>query len=96
MEAGGPDSTSRSLCTIKRAGQDRRTTALWVQDAWRFASQYKLTLGGRLENWRAYDGYNLNDNCYEQRRHHLDQQHGAANAGLEAVQALFTESGAGL
>jgi iron complex outermembrane receptor protein len=53
----GPDATS-SLYT---AGQGTtRTTALWAQDAWRFAPGFKLTLGGRLESWRAFDGYNLN------------------------------------
>jgi iron complex outermembrane receptor protein len=35
------------------------TTALWAQDAWKFAPQFKLTLGGRLEGWRAIDGFNL-------------------------------------
>ena len=53
----GADTTS----SLYSSGQGKtQTTALWVQDAWRFASQYKLTLGGRLENWRAYDGFNLN------------------------------------
>ena len=36
-----------------------RTYALWVQDAWRIAPRYKLTLGGRQENWRAYNGLNF-------------------------------------
>jgi iron complex outermembrane receptor protein len=36
-----------------------RTDAAWVQDAWRLAPQYKLTLGGRYESWRAYDGLNF-------------------------------------
>ena len=36
-----------------------QTLALWMQDAWRFAPSFKLTLGGRLEGWRAFDGYNL-------------------------------------
>ncbi len=35
------------------------TNALWVQDAWRFAKQYKLTIGGRQEYWRGYDGVNF-------------------------------------
>jgi iron complex outermembrane receptor protein len=35
------------------------TVAVWVQDAWRFAPEWKLTLGGRWENWRAFDGFNL-------------------------------------
>lgn len=37
-----------------------QTVAVWAQDAWRFAPQWKLTLGGRWENWRAFDGFNLN------------------------------------
>ena len=36
-----------------------RTEALWIQDAWRFAPQFKLTLGGRQEFWRGYDGLNF-------------------------------------
>ncbi|WP_034992660.1 TonB-dependent receptor [Beijerinckia mobilis] len=35
------------------------TKALWAQDAWRFAPGFKLTLGGRLEQWEALGGYNL-------------------------------------
>lgn len=35
-----------------------QTNALWAQDAWRFAPALKATLGGRLESWRAWDGYN--------------------------------------
>lgn len=35
------------------------TQALWLQDAWRFAPDFKLTLGGRLENWKASEGFNL-------------------------------------
>ncbi|HEV8519746.1 MAG TPA: TonB-dependent receptor [Burkholderiales bacterium] len=35
------------------------TNALWIQDAWRFAPQFKLTLGARAESWRAFDGFNF-------------------------------------
>jgi iron complex outermembrane receptor protein len=38
---------------------ETRTGALWFQDAWRIFTNLKLTLGGRLETWRALDGYNL-------------------------------------
>ncbi len=38
---------------------ETRTGALWVQDAWKFAPDWKLTLGGRLETWRAFGGFNL-------------------------------------
>ena len=39
-----------------------RTGALWAQDAWRIVPSLKLTVGGRYENWRAFDGYNANGN----------------------------------
>jgi len=39
---------------------ETRTDALWLQDAWRITPNWKLTLGGRLENWHALDGYNIN------------------------------------
>jgi iron complex outermembrane recepter protein len=39
---------------------ETRTGALWVQDAWKIVPSLKLTLGGRLETWRALDGFNLN------------------------------------
>ncbi len=39
---------------------ETRTDALWLQDAWKIVPNLKLTLGGRLETWRALDGFNLN------------------------------------
>jgi iron complex outermembrane recepter protein len=39
---------------------ETRTGALWLQDAWKIEPNLKLTLGGRLETWRAFDGFNLN------------------------------------
>lgn len=53
---GGPDSTN-TLYTSS-AGTTR-TLGVWAQDAWRFAPNWKLTTGVRLEDWRAYDGFNL-------------------------------------
>ncbi len=51
----GPDSTG----TLYSRGDGKtQTFALWAQDAWRFAPQFKLTLGARWETWRAFDGYN--------------------------------------
>ncbi len=41
---------------------ETRTGALWLQDAWKIAPNLKLTLGGRLEDWRALDGFNVNPN----------------------------------
>jgi iron complex outermembrane recepter protein len=32
--------------------------AVWLQDVWRVATAFKLTLGGRYEYWRAYHGFN--------------------------------------
>ncbi|SNR92351.1 iron complex outermembrane recepter protein [Methylobacillus rhizosphaerae] len=37
---------------------DTLTQALYLQDAWRWNDQWKLTMGGRYEYWRAYDGQN--------------------------------------
>ena len=34
------------------------TSAVWAQDAWRLAQDWKATLGGRYEWWRAFGGYN--------------------------------------
>jgi iron complex outermembrane receptor protein len=39
-----------------------QTSALWLQDVWRFAPALKATLGGRYEWWRAYDGVNATAN----------------------------------
>jgi iron complex outermembrane receptor protein len=53
---GGPDSTG----SLYSNGQGQtRTLALWAQDAWRFTPNWKLTTGVRVENWSAYDGFNL-------------------------------------
>lgn len=52
----GPDSTSSLYSTGVGA---TRTLALWAQDAWRFAPMFKLTLGGRLEDWQASNGFNV-------------------------------------
>lgn len=35
-----------------------RTAALWLQDELRIAGPLRLTVGGRYEWWRAYDGFN--------------------------------------
>jgi iron complex outermembrane receptor protein len=39
---------------------ETNTGALWMQDAWKIVPNLKLTLGGRLESWRAFDGFNIN------------------------------------
>ncbi|MGZ4997499.1 MAG: TonB-dependent receptor [Methylobacter sp.] len=35
-----------------------QTEGYWAQDSWDFDRDWNLTLGGRLENWQAYEGYN--------------------------------------
>jgi len=35
-----------------------QTEGYWLQDALDFNKAWNLTLGGRLENWQAYDGFN--------------------------------------
>ena len=35
------------------------TNAFWIQDIWSFAPGFKATVGGRVEDWRAYDGLNF-------------------------------------
>jgi iron complex outermembrane receptor protein len=52
-------STGTGLLYSKGVGETR-TGGLWVQDAWKIIPTLKLTLGGRLETWRAQDGFNLN------------------------------------
>lgn len=36
-----------------------RTLALWAEDRWRIGGGLLLTLGGRAEWWRAFDGFNF-------------------------------------
>ncbi|WP_409188561.1 TonB-dependent receptor [Bradyrhizobium sp. RDM4] len=38
---------------------ETRAGALWLQDAWKIQPNLKLTLGGRLESWKALDGFNV-------------------------------------
>ncbi len=38
---------------------DTRTAALWAQDAWKLLPAVTLTVGGRYEWWKAYDGRNV-------------------------------------
>lgn len=47
--------------TVASEGDGKtRTSALWAQDSWRVNSQLRFTLGGRYEQWKAFDGYNAN------------------------------------
>lgn len=46
--------------TIKTNSQGKtQTEGYWLQDALDFNKDWNLTLGGRLENWHAFDGYNV-------------------------------------
>lgn len=49
---------STAFAVASNAQGTTRTQALWLQDAWRFHPDFKLTIGGRWENWQARDGYN--------------------------------------
>lgn len=40
------------------ASGDTRSRALWLQDAWTLRPDLTLTVGGRYERWKAYDGFN--------------------------------------
>ncbi len=51
------DGTAGALNLASRG--TTRTAALWVQDAWTLLPRLTLTLGGRYEWWRAYDGVNV-------------------------------------
>jgi iron complex outermembrane receptor protein len=44
---------------IQAARGRTRTAALWLQDRWTLSPALELTLGGRAEWWRAYDGFNF-------------------------------------
>jgi iron complex outermembrane recepter protein len=35
-----------------------QTEGYWIQDTWDFHEDWNFTVGGRLENWHAYDGFN--------------------------------------
>jgi len=41
---------------VKAYAGNTETQALFAQDAWRFAPDWKLTLGGRYERWSAFSG----------------------------------------
>ncbi len=55
---GGPDGGNGQVYSL--GAGETRTGAIWAQDAWKITPSLKLTLGGRLEFWRAFDGFNLN------------------------------------
>ncbi|MBP6570993.1 MAG: TonB-dependent receptor [Gemmatimonadales bacterium] len=54
----GTAASATSLAT--RGDGKTRTQAVWVQDRVRLTPTLALTVGGRYEGWRAYDGVNTN------------------------------------
>lgn len=49
--------------TLFAAGNGKTTTrALWLQDSWRLAPAWLLTIGARQEWWKASDGFNFSGN----------------------------------
>jgi iron complex outermembrane receptor protein len=53
--------TGRNYTSLASEGNgNTETTALWVQDAWQITPDLKATIGGREEDWRAFDGINVN------------------------------------
>ena len=53
--------SSGAFTSVSSEGDGKtRTQALWVQDVWALTQAVKLTLGARYEDWRAYDGLNIN------------------------------------
>ena len=53
--AGGPITGTATIGEGKT-----RTQALWAQDVWRASPEVKVTVGVRYEEWRAFDGRNVN------------------------------------
>ena len=53
----GSDSGGGTLYSSSRG--TTATAAVWLQDVWRFAPDFKLTTGGRLESWKASKGFTL-------------------------------------
>lgn len=62
-----------------------QTEALYLQDAWRFAPGLTLTLGGRYEQWRAYDGSSVTSGAPTVRVIHSERNEGnlSPKAALE-------------
>jgi iron complex outermembrane receptor protein len=56
-----PDWHVGTRATVATEGDGKtQTEALWAQDSWKFAPRLQLTIGGRYETWRGFDGFNAN------------------------------------
>lgn len=55
------DWRSGAPATVATEGDGKtHTQALWIEERWKFAPDLALISGLRYEEWRAYDGYNVN------------------------------------
>lgn len=52
-----PDSGNGTVTSLG-AGKTQ-TWGFWAQDRWKIAPGWTATLGGRMEAWRAFDGFNI-------------------------------------
>ncbi|HTP42565.1 MAG TPA: TonB-dependent receptor [Nitrospiria bacterium] len=53
--------SGRTFSSLATEGNgDTATAAVWIQDVWPLGEKWKLTVGGRYESWRAFDGVNIN------------------------------------
>jgi iron complex outermembrane receptor protein len=56
-----PDWRGGAITGVSTEGDGKTSTAaLWAQDSWIATPTITLTVGGRYENWRGYDGFNVN------------------------------------
>lgn len=56
-----PDWRVGNTTTVATAGNGKtRNLALWAQDGWQMTQRVRVTLGARIESWRAFDGFNQN------------------------------------
>jgi iron complex outermembrane receptor protein len=53
-------STPVTTTLVSRGDGKTQTVALWAQDSWRLAPALRLTVGGRYEQWKGFDGLNVN------------------------------------
>ena len=50
-----------NVTTVSSEGDGKtETTAAWAQDAWYITPAVRLTVGGRYEWWKGFDGLNIN------------------------------------
>ena len=56
-----PDWRNGAFNSVSTEGDGKtRTAALWAQDSWMITPALNFTFGGRYEDWRGYDGFNVN------------------------------------